>query len=54
MEKGKEIINYTVGVQGIPICMGNGFQCLNLTFQVQLSAVNHNITQDFYASCIWF
>lgn len=34
MEEGKEIKNYTVGVQGVPICMRNGIQCLNIIFQV--------------------
>ena len=24
MEKGRVIDNYTIGIQGIPICMGNG------------------------------
>lgn len=30
----------------IPICMGNGFQCLNITFQGWLSIVN--TTQDYH------
>lgn len=32
VEEGKEIINCTVGVQGISICVGNGIQCLHRTF----------------------
>lgn len=40
-EDGKKIINYTVGMQGIPICMGNGTHYLNITFQIWLSIVNH-------------
>lgn len=34
MKEGKDIINYMVGVQRIAICMDNGIQCLNITFQV--------------------
>lgn len=45
MEEGKEIKNYTVGVQ-VPICMRNGIQCLNIIFQVQLSIIN--TTQDYH------
>lgn len=40
MKEGKDIINYMMGVQGIAICMGNGIQCLNITFQVWLPVVN--------------
>lgn len=40
-EDGKKIISYTVGMHGIPICMGNGMHCLNITFQIWLSIVNH-------------
>lgn len=47
-EEGKEIINYTVRVQAIPMCMGNGTHCLNITFQIWLSIVNHNTNQDFH------
>lgn len=32
MEEGKKIINYSVGVQGIPISMGIGIQSLNIIF----------------------
>lgn len=28
MEDDRVIDSYTVGIQGIPICMGNGTQCL--------------------------
>lgn len=47
-EEGKEIINYTVRVQAVPTCMGNGTHCLNITFQIWLSIVNHNTSQDFH------
>lgn len=45
MEEGKEILNCTVGAQGISVCVGNGIQCLHRTFQVWLSIVN--TTQDY-------
>lgn len=47
-EGGKEITNYTVEVQGIHICMGNGTHCLNVTFRCWLSIVNHRTTQNFH------
>lgn len=47
MEQGTKITNYTVGVQEIPICMGNGIQCLKITFQLWLSVAN--TTQDFHS-----
>lgn len=31
-EEGKEIMNHTVGVQGIPIYMGNETQCNKYNF----------------------
>lgn len=34
-----------IGAQGIPICMGSGIQCLNITSPVWLSIVN--TTQDY-------
>lgn len=45
-EEGKEIINHTVGVQGIPIYMGNETQCINIIFQIWLFIVY--TTWDFY------
>lgn len=50
MEEGRMIDNYTVGVQGMSICMGSGTQCLNITSQVWLSMVN--TTQDYHN--IWY
>lgn len=41
-EEGKEIINYTVGVQGILIHMGNRTHCLNITFPFWLSLLIHS------------
>lgn len=45
VEKGRVINTYIVGVQGIPICMGNGVLCLEITFQVWLSMIN--TTQNY-------
>jgi hypothetical protein len=30
-EEDKKIVNYSVGIKGIPICMGNGIHCLSIT-----------------------
>lgn len=46
MDEGKKIINYSVGVQGIPISMGIGIQSLDITFHVLLSA--DDSTQDYH------
>ena len=32
-QNGKEIVNYTVRIKGIPSRMGNGMNCLNITSQ---------------------
>lgn len=45
MEEGRVTDNYTVGVQGIPICTWNGAQSLRITSQALLSAVN--TTRDY-------
>lgn len=34
MEEDRVDENYTEGVQGISICMGNEIQCLNITYHV--------------------
>lgn len=46
MEEGKKIINYSVGVQGIPISMGIGIQSLNIIFGMLWPAVES--TQDYH------
>ena len=46
MEKGRVINNYTMGLQGIPIFMGNGAQCLHITSWVWISTVN--TLQDYH------
>lgn len=47
-EEGKKFTNYTVRMQGIPICMGNGIHHLNITFQFWLSLVSHSTAQNFH------
>lgn len=41
---------YTVGVQGIPICMGNGTQCLSLTSPTRLPKILPKITVTSFLS----
>lgn len=40
VEEGRVIDNHTVGAQGIPLCLANGTQCLNITSQVWLTIVS--------------
>lgn len=44
-----KVTNYTHGVQEIPVCIGNGTDCLSITFQIWLSLVIHNTTQYFHS-----
>ncbi|XP_029093418.1 endogenous retrovirus group K member 6 Env polyprotein-like [Monodon monoceros] len=40
-EEGRIIENYTVGVNGPPICMGKGDHCLKMNYQAWLSVVKN-------------
>lgn len=45
-KEGKEIINYSVEIKGIPTCMGNGNHCLYITSQIWWSRIDHSTKQN--------